>query len=37
MNGFVTDLRDVIEDFNNNREEYLKDYIRANKKVKREK
>ena len=37
INGFVTDLRDVIEDFNNNREEYLKDYIRANKKVKREK
>lgn len=37
LNGFVTDLRNVVKDFNENREEYLKDYIRANKKVKREK
>ena len=37
MNGFITDLRDVVKDFNENREEYIKDYIRANKKVKREK
>ncbi len=37
LNGFVTDLRNVVKDFNENREEYLKDYIRANKKVRREK
>ncbi len=37
LNGFVSDLREVVKDFNENREEYLKDYIRANKKVKREK
>ena len=37
MNGFITDLRNIIQDFNENREEYIKDYIRASKKVKREK
>ena len=37
LNGFVTDLRNVVKDFNENREEYIKDYIRASKKVKREK
>ena len=37
MNGFVDDLRLLLEDFSENTEEYLKKYIRANKKVKKEK
>ena len=37
MNGFIDDLRLLLEDFSENTEEYLKKYIRANKKVKKEK
>tara|TARA_B100001123_G_C15241513_1_gene999288 strand:+ start:383 stop:1315 length:933 start_codon:yes stop_codon:yes gene_type:complete len=37
MNGFVDDLRGLIEDISDNTEEYFKKYIRANKKVKKEK
>ena len=37
MDGFIDDLRLLLEDFSENTEEYLKKYIRANKKVKKEK
>ena len=37
MNGFVDDLRGLLEDISENTEEYFKKYIRANKKVKKEK
>ena len=37
LNGFIDDLRLLVEDFNENTEEYLKKYIRASKKVKKEK
>ena len=37
MNGFIDDLRLLLEDFSENTVEYLKKYIRANKKVKKEK
>ena len=37
MNGFVDDLRLLLEDISENTEDYFKKYIRANKKVKKEK
>ena len=37
LNGFIDDLRLIVKDFNENTEEYLKKYLRANKKVKKEK
>ena len=35
-NGFVDDLRAIIKDFNENKDVYLKAYIRSNNQVKRE-
>jgi len=37
MNGFVDDLRLLLEDFSENPEEYFKQYLRAGRKVKKEK
>ena len=37
MNGLINDIRFLVGDFNENTEEYLKKYIRASKKVKKEK
>ena len=35
-NGFVDDLRALLKDFDENKDEYLRSYIRANNQVKRE-
>ena len=37
LNGLITDLRLLVEDFNDNTEEFIKKYLRAKRKVNKEK